>query len=317
MAVIYQITNMSNGKYYVGSADSFERRTWQHKYALRNNKHKNPKLQAAWNKYGEDMFVFEVLEVVPEGVSQLALENTYLHKCVGLPECYNINKDAELSRLGQTLSKDSKDKISKSRAGKAAGPDHYRYGAKLSEDVRAKISATQKGRPNPRKGQKMSELGRANVAAAVKRGEESHFYGKRPANADELQKAILARKPDGSEEAFKSLSFMRDTLGLSIATVIRACKSGSPIKYGTYAGWCLSYADSPNPLIQIPEEYANLPRSRSQAKAEGAPQYFTGVVCSRGHLSPRSTKGTCIACRQEDDKVVAARRRIAKQSDMA
>ena len=47
MAVIYQITNMVNNKYYIGSAESFARREWQHKYDLKRNAHKNPRMQAA------------------------------------------------------------------------------------------------------------------------------------------------------------------------------------------------------------------------------------------------------------------------------
>lgn len=303
MAVIYRITNMANDKYYIGSAESFARREWQHKYDLRKGRHKNPRLQAAWDKYGEEMFVFEVLEEVPEGESQLAWEDRYLCKCVGLPECYNINPSAEAPRLGIKLSDEAKQSISEGRKGKHAGEDHYRYGQEVSPEVRAKISAAQKGRPSPMKGKKMSEQGRQNVIAAIKRGEESHFYGKRPTNADELQKAILAVLPDRSERRFESLSKMRDELSISLATIIRACKSGNPIKFGPHAGWVLSYADAtPNKAPEVPEEYMDLPRSRSEAKRVGAKQYFTGMPCDRGHVSPRVTKGTCIECRREDDK---------------
>ena len=304
MAVIYRITNMSNGNYYIGSAESFARREWQHKYDLKKGTHKNPRLQAAWNKYGEEMFVFEIIETVPEGVTAFEVENKYLAECVGKPDCYNINTDAFVPRLGIPHRTESKDKMSKSRKGKAAGKSHYRYGQVLSSEVRAKISATQAGRPNPRKGQKMSEQGRNNVKAAVKRGEESHFFGKRPVNADDLQRAIIATLPDRSVREFKSLTEMRDTLGVSIATIIRACKSGNPVKCGAIAGWVLSYKDAlQNVAPVIPPEYAHLPRSRQQAKEEGAKQYFTGIPCDRGHLSVRSTKGTCIECRREDDKL--------------
>lgn len=304
MAVIYRITNMSNGNYYIGSAESFARREWQHKYDLRKGTHKNPRLQAAWNKYGEEMFVFEIIETVPEGVTAFEVENKYLAECVGKPDCYNINTDAFVPRLGVVLSAEAKNNISIGRKGKHAGESHYRYGQVLSPEVRAKISATQAGRPNPRKGQKMSEQGRNNVKAAVKRGEESHFFGKRPVNADDLQRAIIATLPDRSVREFKSLTEMRDTLGVSIATIIRACKSGNPVKCGAIAGWVLSYKDAPqNVAPVIPPEYAHLPRSRQQAKEEGAKQYFTGIPCDRGHLSVRSTKGTCIECRREDDKL--------------
>lgn len=304
MAVIYRITNMSNGNYYIGSAESFARREWQHKYDLRKGTHKNPRLQAAWNKYGEEMFVFEIIETVPEGVTAFEVENKYLAECVGKPDCYNINTDAFVPRLGVVLSAEAKNNISIGRKGKHAGESHYRYGQVLSQEVRAKISATQAGRPSPRKGQKMSEQGRNNVKAAVKRGEESHFFGKRPVNADDLQRAIIATLPDRSVREFKSLTEMRDTLGVSIATIIRACKSGNPVKCGAIAGWVLSYKDAPqNVAPVIPPEYAHLPRSRQQAKEEGAKQYFTGIPCDRGHLSVRSTKGTCIECRREDDKL--------------
>lgn len=311
MAVIYRITNMENGHYYIGSAESFARREWQHRYELRKGTHKNPRLRAAWNKYGENMFVFEVIETVPEGVTAFEVENKYLAECVGKPDCYNINTDAFVPRLGAVLTDEAKQNISRSRKGKHAGENHYRYGKTLAEEIRAKISATQKDRANPRKGQPMSEKGRANVAAAVKRGSDSHFYGKRPENADDLQRAIVATLPDRSAREFKSLTELRNTTGASIATIIRACKSGSPVKCGGIAGWVLSYKDEQqNAAPAIPHEHAHLPRSRQQAKAEGAKQYFTGLPCERGHISVRSTKGTCIECRREDDKAAYERKRL-------
>ena len=306
MAVIYRITNMANDHFYIGSAESFARREWQHRYALKRNEHKNPRLQAAWNKYGPDMFVFEVIEEVSEGRSAFDVENTYLMKHVGQPECYNINTDAFVPRLGVPHTEETKQKLRLTRKGKASGADHYRYGTKLSDEVKAKISATQKGRPSPRKGQKMSEQGRANVVAAIKRGADSPMWGRRPTNAEDLQKIIYARKPDGSTVEFPSLTFIRDTHGISIATIIRACKSGAAIKFGIWAGWQLSYNAFDKPL-NIPVEYLSMPRSRAEAKAKGAKQYYTGVPCERGHLSIRATKGTCIACRREDEK--AARKK--------
>jgi len=145
MAVIYQITNMINGKYYIGSAGSFERRQWQHKYDLKRGAHKNPRLQAAWNKYGADAFVFEILEVVPDGENQLKAEDVWLAQHVGQPECYNINTDAIGMRTGIPHTQASKDQLSANRKGKHAGSDHYRYGQTVSPEVREKIGAAQRG----------------------------------------------------------------------------------------------------------------------------------------------------------------------------
>jgi group I intron endonuclease len=166
MAVIYRITNMANDKFYIGSADSFARREWQHKYALKRGVHKNPHLQAAWNKYGEEMFVFEVVEELPAGDDQLQWEDKWLKDCVGKPNCYNVNTLATAPRLGLTLSEKTKQQLSESRKGKHAGEEHYRYGKTVSEETKAKIGNTQRGKPKA-PGRKVSEEGRAKLRAAA------------------------------------------------------------------------------------------------------------------------------------------------------
>jgi 5-methylcytosine-specific restriction endonuclease McrA len=40
----------------------------------------------------------------------------------------------------------------------------------------------------------------------------------------------------------------------------------------------------------------NLPKTRAEAKANGAKYYFTGDPCKHGHIAPRKTKGACIEC---------------------
>ena len=59
---IYTITNILDNKIYVGYALDFDDRWRVHKCDLRHNRHKNTHLQGAWNKYGEDTFLFEELE---------------------------------------------------------------------------------------------------------------------------------------------------------------------------------------------------------------------------------------------------------------
>src|SRR6266704_98047 len=61
---VYKITNTVNGKFYIGSAKDIDYRWDCHKQYLRGNYHDNPKFQHAWNKYGENIFIFEVLEEV-------------------------------------------------------------------------------------------------------------------------------------------------------------------------------------------------------------------------------------------------------------
>ena len=59
---IYKITNKVNGKTYIGSTKNVNARWVKHKALLRHNRHSNLHLQAAWNKYGEGSFTFEIIE---------------------------------------------------------------------------------------------------------------------------------------------------------------------------------------------------------------------------------------------------------------
>lgn len=86
---IYKITNTKNNWYYIGSSLNIICRFGNHKYCLRRNNHTNPKLQNAWNKYGEKSFVFEIVELCdPKKI--IDLEQKYLDKLYGRKNIYNI-----------------------------------------------------------------------------------------------------------------------------------------------------------------------------------------------------------------------------------
>jgi group I intron endonuclease len=245
MAVIYRITNMANDHYYIGSAESFERRRWQHTYALKRNEHKNPRLQAAWNKYGAEMFVFEILETVPEGRHTFDVENTYLMKCVGQPDCYNINVDAFVPRLGIPHTEAAKAKTSQNRKGKAAGANHYRYGTTLSEEVRVKIGDTQRGKPKG-PGRRISDAGRAKIMAAAAAGRYSHWTGRTHTEEakQKMRKQIDATDPQGTVHRYGSLTETLQSLELLMPTLNRALKSGKPLSKGPRMGWSFKYVDT-------------------------------------------------------------------------
>lgn len=65
---IYAIVNKVNWKVYVGQAcvtkkyNGIGERFYDHTRKLRKNKHFNPHLQNAWNKYGIDNFIYIILE---------------------------------------------------------------------------------------------------------------------------------------------------------------------------------------------------------------------------------------------------------------
>lgn len=183
--VIYKIRNLVNDKFYVGSTMDTRERFRNHRNKLRRGKHPNAYLQASWNKYGEEKFVFEVVEEVSSMVALQAAEDVWLVEHVGKPYCYNLGtrsdapmrgvygaahpsfgkavsaeQKADISRTlkefyaaapenhpryGKPHSEESKAKISQNRKGKMAGEEHYRYGQTLSAEVREKIGAAQRG----------------------------------------------------------------------------------------------------------------------------------------------------------------------------
>ncbi len=61
---IYKITNTVNGKTYVGQSSDLAYRNRKHFASLRGGYHGNSHLQRAWDKYGEEAFRFDVLEMV-------------------------------------------------------------------------------------------------------------------------------------------------------------------------------------------------------------------------------------------------------------
>lgn len=101
---IYQIRNLANGKLYIGSASNlYRRKKHQHLYLLRKRVHHNTHLQNAFNKYGEQNFIFEVIEFVEDKNKLLELEQYWLDKLNIIKEGYNKSPiaDKPLSLKGE------------------------------------------------------------------------------------------------------------------------------------------------------------------------------------------------------------------------
>ena len=59
------------------------------------------------------------------------------------------------------------------------------------------------------------------------------------------------------------------------------------------------------------------PKTRADAKAQGATHYFTGQPCTRGHIALRKTKGVCIECMKEDWVIDNEKRKGKPKSEAA
>jgi group I intron endonuclease len=63
-AGVFQVKNNANGKVLLGSNLNLEGALNGHRFTLKIGSHRNKPLQEDWNTYGEENFLFEILEVV-------------------------------------------------------------------------------------------------------------------------------------------------------------------------------------------------------------------------------------------------------------
>ncbi len=138
--VIYKIVNLVNGKVYIGSASYYNKRRGTHIGLLRQNKHKNPHLQSAWNKYKEKNFEFSIIEKVSKREDLLKREQYWLDKskCYNRKYGYNIAKIAG-SNLGNKISEEAKKKIGDYWRGKPKPKEQIEKYKKVQTEINGKV----------------------------------------------------------------------------------------------------------------------------------------------------------------------------------
>jgi group I intron endonuclease len=99
---VYKLTNIQNGRIYIGSTSRFKDRARAHSNDLIANRHLNKFMQNDFNKCGTDAFLFEVIEVVEGNKEQrLAKEQVYIDRFYdNQKNCYNLAKEAKDTRGG-------------------------------------------------------------------------------------------------------------------------------------------------------------------------------------------------------------------------
>lgn len=170
MIIIYSITNTVNNKRYIGISEDYKNRKRVHQWAMKNNKHRNIKLQRAVNKYGYDNFRFEILDSLEtsDRIEALTLENRYIVKYNSYKNGYNQSEGFE----GSTLQKYSDERLEKMRVN-MLGNTIWK-GRKHTEETKAMIGIGNKGKKVSLKTRKkLSESRKGKFL-----GEDNHFYGK-------------------------------------------------------------------------------------------------------------------------------------------
>lgn len=127
-AGIYVITNLINGKKYVGQSVDVPTRIIQHRYHLNAGIHYNDHLQRAWNKYGKDNFRFDVLEYCD--IDELDdLERKYISEFDTMNDKCGYNLESGGHECKQ-LSDETKKKLSEY----SSGENNPMYGIHLFGD---------------------------------------------------------------------------------------------------------------------------------------------------------------------------------------
>ena len=101
---VYRITNIQTQKSYIGITEDFERRKRKHIKELKNNIHHSPKLQNAWNYWGENNFEWTVREVQINQYDDLYdIEIKEIEKYNSYNDGYNCNSGGRISDWKQKV----------------------------------------------------------------------------------------------------------------------------------------------------------------------------------------------------------------------
>lgn len=209
---VYLITNVLDGKVYVGSSVNMQKRCREHVSQLGRGRHHNRRLQSAWRKHGPEAFTFTVLEVVKRSDREatIPVEQKWLDFFqAGRNDCYNFLELAS-SPGSRQLSLEARRKLSAALIGRKLTPEHKaklraaKLGRKLSPAHCAALGAARLGKKLVPRTDAQSWLHRKMTVEQVQRIRDLHGAGwGAPSIAAEVGvgKSTIRRVLDGESYA--------------------------------------------------------------------------------------------------------------------
>ena len=168
MYIVYETTNLINGKYYIGV----------HKIDGSDYLGSGLALKAAIKKYGRKNFIRETLRKFDAESSAYDYEKLIIDLCIlNNRNCYNICEGGgnpptfygkNNPNFGKPMSDEQKKKISNSLKGKFCGKNHPNYGIPMSDEQKKKQSERMKGKNHPNYGIPMSDEQKKKISEGRK-----------------------------------------------------------------------------------------------------------------------------------------------------
>lgn len=147
MTGIYKITNLVNGKIYIGQSMDIEKRFKEHISNCKYKRNNNYALYKAFNKYGVGNFKFEIITLCSvEELDNMEIKFIEKYNSYGV-NGYNMTPGGNSSKgtrgfTGRKHTIATKDKISELTKGR----NNPFYGRNHSTETRIKISKSKKGK---------------------------------------------------------------------------------------------------------------------------------------------------------------------------
>ena len=227
---IYKVTNILNGKMYIGQSLDPKRRFAEHLSRDYEKRNSRSRIGRAIKKHGKNNFEFQILCWCPDKAYADMVETKLI-------EAHDTR------RVGYNICVGGK--------GTGSGEDHPKFGHKESEETRYKKSQAQSGARNPNYGKKLSDETCAKLSA-VRKGRiitpewrakiGSANKGKRYVSAEQMSATIRAAVEKtshpilasrGAERMrFPSIKETARSFGVADVTIGRWLKTGAVNKDG-------------------------------------------------------------------------------------
>lgn len=251
---IYAIINTINSKQYIGSAINIKSRWVDHKKRLRKGNHHCKHLQSAWNKYGEESFLFIVLEQVKDKTRLVEIEQKYIDEfnpeyntariagsTLGVPCLEKTKRAVGLASKNRVITEEYRQKMSEALKGRIISDEHRnrisksKLGIPRSALTKRRVSEGLKRyfKNNPQPSRPRSEETKQRISDGLK---EYFSNGGKVAN----MRCVKQYSIDGIFIAeYESIAEAGRALGISPGNIPQVCRG----KHKTYGGFIWRYAE--------------------------------------------------------------------------